>query len=160
MKISVRQYICIFLSFAGAWFLMILPIPHDYQYYRPVFLSLVLIYWIFALPQSIGIFIAWVVGLGMDILGNGVIGQYALAMMIVAFFTRFLRYRIRLKPIWQQALAVSGLVGIGEFTRWLTQWLFGYPPHTLLYWIPTFLSIVWWPWMCRLLRLYEHKAFE
>jgi rod shape-determining protein MreD len=159
MKISVRQYSCIFVSFVGAWFFMIFPIPHDYQYFRPVFLSLILIYWIFALPQSIGILTAWTVGLVMDILGNGVIGQYALAMVMVAFFARFLRYRIRLKPFWQQAVAVSGLVGIGELTRLLIQWLFGHPPHTLLYWIPTLLSIVLWPWICRLLRFYERKAF-
>lgn len=159
MKISMRQYSCIFLSFIGAWFLMIFPVPYDWQFLRPVWLTLVLIYWIFALPQSIGILTAWAVGLVMDILGNGVMGQYALAMVSVAFFARFLRYRIRLQPLWQQALAVAGLVGIGELTRLLAQWLLGYPPHTLLYWIPTLLSMVLWPFICRLLRFYERKVF-
>ena len=90
-----RQFFLILLSFIVAWVFMILPIPHDWQWLRPEWLMLVLIYWIFALPQSVGIFTGFSVGLVMDVLDGVLLGQYALTMVIVAFLARLLRNRLR-----------------------------------------------------------------
>lgn len=152
-----RQFLLIFLSFIPAWLLTILPVAQSWQWIIPKWLTLTLIYWIFALPQSVGMITGWTVGLMMDILDGKLLGQYALAMVIVAFLARLLRARLRIFPSWQQALAVLVLVGFGDLILLLVQWLIGHPPRTLLYWTPTLASVLIWPCFYRLLQLYERK---
>lgn len=153
-----RKGLFIFLSFLVAWVLMILPIPHDWQWIRPEWVTLILIYWIFMQPQWVGIAIAWWVGLVMDSLYGGILGQYALSLMMVAFFARFLRYRIRLIPVWQQTLLIFALIGINESILFLVQWMTGYSPKTIYYWVPMITSMLFWPWIRRLMKFYEHKV--
>ncbi len=155
----IRQYFYVSFSFFIAWALMIMPLPAEWQWVKPDWLALVLIYWILALPQSVGIVTGWSVGLIMDIVNGELIGQYALSMVLVAYFTRMLRYRLRLFPFWQQALTVLVLVGASHMVLLLVQWLLGQPPRTFLYWASTFSSVLFWPWIYRLLKLYERKAF-
>ncbi len=155
---QLRQFFQIFVSFFVAWLLMILPMPFDWQWLRPDWLTLVLIYWIFTLPQSVGILTAWCAGLVMDILSGGILGQQALSMVVVAFFARTLRYRLRLFPFWQQALGILLLVGLKDLVLLLVQWLIGHPPRTLLYWASTVSSVLLWPYVYRLLQVYERKV--
>lgn len=155
---AIQQFIVIFFSFFVALILMIIPLPYDWQWVRPECLTLVLIYWVFALPQTVGVVTGWCVGLAMDILGGVLLGQHALAMAIVAYFAYVLRNRLRLFPFWQQALIVFVLVGLGELLLLLVQWLMGHPPKTPLYWASTLSSVLVWPWMYRLLRMYERKT--
>lgn len=155
----MRQFIQVFLSFFAAWCLMILPLPYDWQWMRPAWLGLVLIYWIFALPGSVGIVTAWWVGLVMDLLNGELLGQYALAMIAIALLARLVRYKQRFFSFWQQVLVVVALVAVGDLILLLTQWLFGHPPKTFLYWAPTITNMLVWPWMHRLLQVYERKIF-
>lgn len=156
--VKYRQRILIFLSFVAAWVLMILPMPNNWQWIRPEWLTLVLIYWIFVLPQSVGIVTAWCVGLVMDSLYGGILGRYALSLIVVAFLARFLRYRIRLIPVWQQALVILTLVGVGECVLFLVQWIIGHPPRTIYYWVPMITSMLFWPWIRRLMNFCERKV--
>lgn len=157
---KIKQFIFIFFSFFMAWILMVMPLPHHWQWIRPEWLTLVLIYWVFALPQSVGVITGWCVGLVMDILGGVLLGQHALALAIVAYFSYLLRNRLRLFPFWQQALMVFVLVGLGELVLLLVQWLIGHPPKTPLYWASTLSSVLFWPWLYRLLRMYERKILR
>jgi rod shape-determining protein MreD len=157
---STKQFIFIFFTFFLAWILMIVPLPHNWQWVRPEWLTMVLIYWVFALPQTVGVITGWCVGLVMDILGGVLLGQHALALAIVAYFAYILRNRLRLFPFWQQALVVFVLVGLGELILLLVQWLIGQPPRTPLYWVPTLSSVLFWPWLYGLLRMYERKTLR
>lgn len=157
MEQQFRQFIHIFLSFLVAWLFTILPLSSHWQWIQPKWLTLVLIYWIFALPQSIGIMAAWSVGLVLDILKGELLGQYALSMVIVALLARALRYR--LFPFWQQAAVIFILIGTGDLALFLIQWLIGHPPRSALYWVSSLSSVLLWPWVYRVLRLYERRLF-
>ncbi len=159
MSDKFRVFALIVISFMVAWILMLIPLPYEWRCIRPEWLALVLIYWIFALPQSVGIMTGWSAGLVMDILNGELLGQYALSMLIVAYLARLLRTRLRLFPFWQQAFVILVLVGFGDLVLLLVEWLVGHPPRTLLYWAPTVSSVLIWPWINRLLRYCEHKAF-
>jgi len=141
----------------AAWLLMLFPISADWQWLRPQWLFLVVIYWLLALPQVVGIGSAWIAGFVMDILSGGLLGKYALATLVVAYLVRSLRYRLRVYPIWQQSLAMLLMVGVGNIILFLVEWLTGHPPQTALYWLPTLSSVAVWPWLYRLLQLYERK---
>lgn len=151
---KLRQFSIILLTILGAWVLMLFPVPYHLYWLKPAWLSLVLIYWIFTLPQTIGLVSAWGAGLVLDVLEGGILGRYALAMVVVAFLARLLRYRLKFFPFWQQALAILFIVGSGNVVLFLIQWLTGTPPRTLLYWIPTLTSVLFWPLLCRVLQRY------
>ncbi|HQZ88080.1 MAG TPA: rod shape-determining protein MreD [Gammaproteobacteria bacterium] len=156
---KTTQWVFIFVTFILAWVLMILPVPNGWHRFGPEWLTLVVIYWIFVQPQLVGIATAWCVGLVMDSLYGGVLGQYALSLMTVAFFARFLRYRIRLIPAWQEWLAIFSLLGVGECVLFLVQWMLGRPDKTMYYLVPVLSSVVGWPLIRRLINFYERKVF-
>ena len=56
-------------------------VPVDFGYLRPHWVALVLIYWVIALPYRIGIAVAWVLGVILDILLGSLIGQHAIALI-------------------------------------------------------------------------------
>lgn len=153
------QWIFIFFTFLAAWVLMILPIPNEWQKYQPEWLMLVVVYWIFTKPQLLGIAIAWCAGLVMDILYGGILGQYALSLMLVAFFARFLRYRIRFMPRWEQWLMIFVLFSIGECILFLVQSTTGHSNSIIYYFIPVLSSLIVWPWISRFMNFCERKVF-
>lgn len=155
---KTRQWAFIFLTFLAAYILMILPIPHHWQWLRPEFLTLVLMYWIFVQPQFVGIAIAWCAGLVMDVLYGGILGQYALSLVMIAFLARLLRYRIRLIPTWQQVVMIFILLAVGRSVLFLVQWMSGNPPKMIYYCAPLLTSVICWPWMRRLMNFYERKV--
>lgn len=145
------------MSLIIAFILMFLPIPMDWQWIRPNWVALVLIYWIFVSPSSIGVITGWVAGLSLDILGGSLLGQHALSLAIIAYLAQILRYRLRLFSFWQQALSVLVLVGLGQFVELSVQWFIGHPPQSILYWVPSLSSLCLWPLIVRVLKAYERK---
>ena len=77
----------IFFTLLIALFLMVMPLPEWIRPFRPEWVTLVVIYWCLALPSRVNIGIAWIMGLIVDVLTGTLLGQHALAMAIVAFFT-------------------------------------------------------------------------
>lgn len=153
-----RLAILIIVSFLLAGWLMLFPVPYDWQWVAPRWLALALIYWILAFPKFVGILTGWFVGFGFDILKGGLLGQHALSLLMVAYLTGLLRHRSRLSPVWYQGLLVGVLVGLGDWVLLITQWLIGHPPRTLSYWMPTVSSALLWPFVYRFLKLCERKT--
>jgi len=152
----LQEKIAIFVSFLFALILMIIPIPHVLQWFWPEWLTLFVIFWVVRVPQGVGITVAWLVGLAMDITGGGLLGQHALSMSVVAFLANLLRSRIKLFPFWQQALGVLVIVGFGQLILLAEQCLLGNPPHSLLYWSSCLTSVIIWPAVYLMLNFYKN----
>ena len=91
------------LSFFLAYLLAIVPFPEWAMDYRPEWVSMVLVYWVMALPYRVGIGSAWFIGLILDILKGSVLGINAMALVIVAYVTLSLHLRFRMFSSLQQA---------------------------------------------------------
>jgi len=147
----------IYLSLNLALLGMIVPFPYHWQWIRPEWISLMLIYWVFREPARVGVATGWMIGLCMDVLGGVLLGQYALAMALLTYLAHLLRNRLRFFPFWQQAFVILVLVGIGQLILLLIQWFIGRPPRTLLYWSSTLTSVLLWPWLYRIMHFCERK---
>jgi rod shape-determining protein MreD len=80
----------------------------------PDFVALVLTFWCIRQPRTVGLGIAWTVGLLTDA-GNGVLlGQHALAYSLLAFLSLWLSRRILWFPMPQQMLHVAVLLLVAE----------------------------------------------
>nr|WP_235015291.1 rod shape-determining protein MreD [Oceanicoccus sp. KOV_DT_Chl] len=55
------------LSLIVALWLAIVPLPLWAQWGRPALVAMVLLYWVIALPERVGIGIAWLVGIVQDV---------------------------------------------------------------------------------------------
>jgi rod shape-determining protein MreD len=142
----------IFLSFVVAYILTLIPLPAWAAFYRPEWVILVLIYWCLSLPKRIGIAIGWLVGLMMDVLTGAVLGQHALALVVIAYIMLRWHRRIRQQTIWQQALNVLLLVIL---ERLLKGWVHGIGGHSVngwRFWMPAVTSMLLWPWLFIVLR--------
>ena len=140
------------LSFAVALMLTMLPLPDWAAYWRPEWATLVLIYWCMALPDRVGVAIGWVVGLFLDVIHGAVLGQYALTLALIAYFTLNLHQRLRIYPLMQQSLVVLVLVLMQQLLiTWIRGFL-GHPPGSLAYWLPSLTSMLLWAWIFIVLR--------
>ena len=142
----------ILLTLIVALFLTILPMPDWAEAYRPQWVAMTLIYWVLALPARVGVFWAWGAGLVLDVTSGTVLGQHALSLSVPVYLAVELHARIRVFPLVQQAVSVWVLL-LTE--RLLSLWVMGatgQPTPTLWYWMPTFSSMLLWPWVFILVR--------
>lgn len=140
----VRTWL-VLLSMLVALSLEVTPLPAELATWRPPWLALVAVYWALAHPRRYGLAVAWVAGLVLDVLKGGVLGQHALAMSIVAWLTLRFHLRLRVFPIWQQTVAVGGIVALHQF---LVFWVDGVTGGAELTWqrtAPTLAALLAWP---------------
>jgi len=142
----------IFVSLLIAFLLTALPLPHWADDWRPAWVAMVLIYWCMALPERIGIGIAWCLGLLLDVQQGTLLGQNALGLALIAYFVIQIHKRFRLFPPVQQSCLVGFMI---IFYLLISSWvrgIMGIPPQTWTYWMPAISSMVLWPWLFVILR--------
>jgi len=139
-------------TFILALMLTMLPLPEWAELFRPEWAAMVLIYWCMALPERIGVGIGWTLGLLVDVVKGTLLGQNALALALVAYLTLRLHQRVRVFPLWQQALFVLILVALDQMLVLWVKGVIGQPPGSWLYWLPSFTSTLLWPWVFLILR--------
>ncbi len=142
----------IILSIIAALMLTIIPLPSWLEVFRPEWVALVIIYWCIALPQRVGVGFAWTTGVLLDVLRDSLLGQHALSLTIVAFIAIKLHQRIRLYPIWQQALSVMVLITLNQLLILWINGLVGHPSKSWTYWLPSISSVIFWPLLDAILR--------
>jgi len=142
----------ILLTLLIAFILTIVPLPDGIAAYRPEWVALALLYWAVALPFRVGIGIAWLCGLFLDILKGSLLGQHALALSIIVWIMLRLHLRLRMFPHWQQAIVVLVLLGIYQFMLLWVYGMTGKPDSGLTYWLPTLSGTALWPVVFIVLR--------
>jgi len=144
--------IMILLTFAGAMLLTIIPLSDGLRTLRPDWVGLTLIFWCLALPYRVSVTSGFIVGLLLDVLTGTLLGQHALALSLIAFITHKMHQRIRLFPIWQQALTVLILLLIEKLLALWVMGVISQPVPSLSFWAPPFVGMLLWPWVYVILR--------
>jgi rod shape-determining protein MreD len=151
-KRSNRSSSVLYATFLAALVVQVLPLPLWIQQARPDIPLLVLIYWSMALPDRIGIIAAVVTGIIVDALTFSLLGQHALAYAVPVYIVLIMHKRLRLMPMWQQALTVLVILYI---ERLITALILGITDGVLpdmLFWLPPVIGMFLWPWIFILLR--------
>jgi rod shape-determining protein MreD len=142
----------IFLTFVTALVLTMVPLPDWGEAVRPEWVALVLIYWCIALPLRVGVFVGWIVGLFLDVSSGALLGQNALALSLVAYLSIKLHLRIRLFPLWQQAMSVLVLVALYQMITLWIKGMIGATTQGWSYWLHSVSSMMLWPFVFVTLR--------
>ena len=149
---AAQGYWVILTSLLVALVLALVPLPEWAVWARPEWVALTLIYWCLALPHRVGIITALAVGLALDGLEGAVLGQNALALVVLALLCLVLYQRVRVFSLAQQSGVVFILVGINQLLCQWVQTLQGAGAQTLLFLLPALSSAIIWPLVLHYLR--------
>lgn len=151
-NMSVSGFFIIIISFLLALMLSIIPLPDWAVNYRPEWLPLVLIYWVIALPHRVGLFVAWILGILLDGLYGTVLGEHALALIVIVYLADKFYRQIRMFPVIQQAFSILIFILIYQGILLWIQGVLGQLPNLRWFWISAVTSTIIWPWLFMLLR--------
>ena len=152
------RFLVVYLSIIVGLILLILPLPEWVQIYRPDWLALILIYWSMALPKRVGLWTALITGLLADSLQGTLLGQHALALVVIVYLNLNVYLRIRVLSLVQQALYVFGLLMISQLIIIWVDGMMGLPIPASAFFGAPFIGMLLWPWVFAILRDIRRKA--
>ncbi len=147
-----RRFGIVFITIFLALVASILPMPEAWRPLRIQWAALVLIYWTMAIPAQVGVGIWFLTGLAEDILTGTLLGQHALGFSVVGFITLKSHRRVRVFPLWQQAVLVTGLLLVERLFFFWVDGTIGRPAKTPESWLAPFLGGLVWPWLFIVMR--------
>ncbi|HGX92757.1 MAG TPA: rod shape-determining protein MreD [Candidatus Tenderia sp.] len=139
-------------SFIVALMLTVVPLPDWVKPLRPEWVGLALIYWAIALPHRVGVGTAWTLGLMLDVLKGGILGQHGLALAVIVYLILKVHQQFRVYPLWQQALIIGALILLNQMLILWINGIVGLESSGWSYWLPSLSSALLWPWMFIILR--------
>jgi rod shape-determining protein MreD len=138
-------------SFAAAMLLTIVPLSEGLRPLRPDWVTLTLIFWCLMLPYRVSVGSGFVAGLLLDTLTGTLLGEHALSLSLIAYLSVRLHQRIRIYPMWQQALTVMLFLILHQLlTLWIDS-VIGRPMPSPEYWLPSLIGALLWPVIYHLL---------
>ena len=136
----------------------IVELPDSIEKARPELLLLIVIYWSLSAPRIAGLTFAWICGLAVDVLTGPILGQHALAFLLVAFLTHKFQLRMRVFPIWHQTLTVLMLLALYEFLVFWIDGIIGPAITAWTRWLPVLTSTLLWPVLVAVLDTWNRRS--
>ena len=149
LRITVTVFVALIFA--------ITPLPDTVRIGRPELLLLLVIYWSLSAPRIAGLTFAWLCGLAIDLLTGPILGQHALAFLLIAFLTHKFQLRMRIFPIWHQTLTVFMLLALYEFVVFWIDGIIGPAITTWMRWIPVLTSALLWPVLVAILDTWNRR---
>lgn len=148
---SRRSRWTLYASSLVALLLSAVPLPHVLDVLRPDFLLLVVVWFAVMLPRDGGLLFAWVAGLSLDAFRGVVLGENALAFVVVAYLAHRFYLRVRMFPLAQQSLVVLALLFTYQFVLFWVDGVTGHPLTDWARWLPVLTGALVWPVLTGLL---------
>lgn len=134
----------ILLSLLLALLLSIAPLDGLLAWGRPHFILIVLTYWVLVLPERVGVAVAWLCGLLLDILLGDVLGQNAFALAVIAYVLQTSYQRLRMFSVVKQASLIAVLTLFHVLVNQWAQGLNGEISFRWLVFLPVLSTPVVW----------------
>lgn len=106
MNKSVKDRLLIYLSLLIALIIDSYNFSNIFQFIKPSFVLLVLIYWNMALPDRVGITTALLFGVLVDLLQSSILGLHGLLFVLITYLCQRFFYQFRITPILQQSFLI------------------------------------------------------
>lgn len=137
----------VLVSMLLAVILSIIPLPEGLQMWRPEWVALALIHWAIVLGHRVGLWMAFIIGLLVDVLNNSLLGQHALELVLVGYLSIRLGGRMTPEAYFQQFALILAVLGLYMLLSLWIRGVTGYAQagNTLEYWAPLLSSLLVWP---------------
>lgn len=124
----------------------------------PDFVALVLVFWGIHQPRKVGIGIAFLMGLMMDVHNASLLGENALAYTFLSYFAITLHRRVLWFSMGTQALHVLPLLLLTQLVQLLIRLLAGGTFPGWMYFSESLISVILWPIMTWMLLAPQRRA--
>jgi len=125
--------------------------------FSPDWTQLFLIYWILAVPLSIGLFSSWIIGLILDVVLGTTLGINALMYTTISYLVFKIHHIVRYITIFQQSIVIIAILVIKiTFILWIDSILNMSNYNFSLYW-SCLSSALCWPLVFYSLRAIRRK---
>jgi rod shape-determining protein MreD len=112
----------------------------------PEFLALVLVFWNVFQPRRVGIALAWLLGIVMDVHSGSLLGQHALVYSLLSYGAIALHRRLLWYSISAQALHLFPLFLLANVAVTLVNMFFsGVSPSWVFFFTPVLTTLLWIP---------------
>lgn len=132
------------VSVVAALALAVVPLPAAVAPFRPDWVALVLLYWSLVSPRRFGLFTAFWTGIALDTLNGALLGQHALALLVIVYLSRRFYLRLRVFPVSQLTVTVAGLLLLYEFVLFWIDGVAGRTVPLIERWAPVFSGTLLW----------------
>ncbi len=126
----------------------------------PDWVALTLAFWCVREPLRIGMGIAFLLGLTMDIVDASVIGQHPLAYIMLAYAANSLSRRILWFPLMKQAMHILPMLLLAQLVMLGIRLATGAQFPGLIYFVSSFVAILFWYPFSFLLLLPQYQPQE
>lgn len=152
-----NPWVALPLSFFLAFVLAVLPLPQGLSYWRPEFVTMVLLFWVLNAPNVVGVWFAFFVGLLLDVLFATPFGVNAMVLALLAWLSRLSWRWVTVFSVWQTSGLVLGVVFVGLVVKRVLLGIVAVAPDSLLYWLPALSSALVWPTVMVSLRRFSQR---
>lgn len=143
-----------YLSLAFAYLLFFMPLRGEINFWRPLLVFLVVLYWLRVEPHLLGVGFAWSAGLALDLLTDGPLGRNALAMGICAYVLQLAGQRLQHFSVWHQMVVVAALAFFYQLVAIVVSLIAGQDAERLAMLFPVLTTTLLWPLLAGLLWLF------
>ena len=132
------------VSLLLALLLGLVPLPPMLQPLRPYWLALVVAYWALETPERMGLAMAFALGVLADLAFGSLLGEQALRLSVMVYILDRFRPQLRFFPIWQQALAIGGLLLNDRVVSAAIHLVIGAPQLPAMFWLAPLVGMALW----------------
>jgi len=128
--------------------------------WAPDLLSIVLVFWIVHQTRRVGMSVAFVAGMMMDVHQGGLLGQHALAYTVLSYLAIMFHRRLRWFSVTDQALQVFPLFALAHLLELLVNLLLGGGFGGWLMVLAPVIEALLWPAISMLLLAPQRRALD
>ncbi|HEX7237476.1 MAG TPA: rod shape-determining protein MreD [Gammaproteobacteria bacterium] len=139
-----RQWWASTLSLVATLALAAVPLPDSVAALRPDWVAVVLLYWSLMAPRQFSLLTAFWMGIALDTLSGALLGQNALALLVVVYLAEKFYLRLRVFPVSQLAITVFLLLGLYEFILFWIDGMAGRTVPLVERWVPPLTGTLVW----------------
>ena len=138
----------------------IMPLPDFFHGIRIEWVSLAIIFFSMMNVSLMGVITAWTIGLLLDLLQGGLLGENALILSIISYLSYRFRFQVRVYPDWQLMIVTLFFLSFGNL---ISLWIRGFSGRMLFVteeWLSIFIAALIWPVFMRLTEILQNYFIE
>ena len=138
----------------------IMPLPEFFHGIRIEWVSLAIIFFSMMNVSLMGVIAAWTIGLLLDLLQGGLLGENALILSTISYLSYRFRFQVRVYPDWQLMIVTLFFLSFGNL---ISLWIRGFSGRMLFVteeWLSIFIAALIWPIFMRLTEILQNYFIE
>ena len=140
--------------------LTIMPMPDFLNGITIEWVAMSIIFFSIMNVSLMGIYAAWIIGLLLDLLQGGLLGENALIFSVISYLSYRFRFQIRVYPDWQIMIVILFLLSFGNL---ISLWIKGFSGRILFVsedWLSIIFAVLIWPIFMRILLALQSYFVE